>query len=88
MEREFRDAAKKDIRGSAGFLSYFEIIGEFRIQCGKCGQKQAAALTAHLSSFRTFLHSAYNEVVDDLWHYLRDEKGVAEPQQYLCVPMR
>lgn len=32
--------------------------------------------------------SAYSEVVDDLWHYLRDEKGIAEPQQYLCVPMR
>ena len=38
--------------------------------------------------FRAFPHSAYNEVIDDLWHYLRDEKGVAEPQQYLCVPMR
>ena len=41
-----------------------------------------------LSLFRPLLRSAYNEVIDDLWHYLRDEKGMAEPQQYLCVPMR
>ena len=40
------------------------------------------------SLLRPLLRSAYNEVIDDLWHYLRDEKGMAEPQQYLCVPMR
>ena len=69
-------------------LLYFE--GEGRIQCAREmreGLKQAA-ISALSSFFRTFLRSAYSEVVDDLWHYLRDEKGIAEPQQYLCVPMR
>jgi hypothetical protein len=31
---------------------------------------------------------AYSDIIDDLWHYLREDKGIAEPEQYLCVPRR
>jgi hypothetical protein len=32
--------------------------------------------------------TAYATVLADMWDYLRLEKGVAEPEQYLCLPMR
>lgn len=31
---------------------------------------------------------AYEDVIEDMWRYLRMEKTIAEPEQYLCLPMR
>ena len=33
-------------------------------------------------------YKAYAEIVDDMWNYLRHEKGLAEPENYLCLPLR
>ena len=31
---------------------------------------------------------AYAEVVADMWKFLRSDKNVIEPEQYLCLPQR
>ena len=31
---------------------------------------------------------SYATIVEDMRSYLRNRKGVAEPEQYLCLPMR
>ena len=33
-------------------------------------------------------YHAYNDVVEDLRKYLRNEKGIADPEHFLCLPMR
>ncbi len=33
-------------------------------------------------------YRAFDEVVEDMRRYLRQEKGVADPEQFLCLPMR
>ncbi len=31
---------------------------------------------------------AYGTIIGDMWRYLREDKGVAEPERFLCLPQR
>jgi hypothetical protein len=38
--------------------------------------------------FILFYFQAYTQVIRDMWNYLREEKGVRHPEEYLSLPTR